>query len=128
MIDHITLGVSDFSRSTAFYDQALAPLGISRLVDISKDHADGVNLAGYGDKRPFFWLAEENATRGFLHVAFAADNRAQVNAYHAAALRAGGADNGGPGLRTHYHPDYFAAFVRDPDGHNIEAVCHTPPP
>lgn len=128
MIDHITIGVSDFARSTAFYDQALAPLGISRLVDLPKEHTDGVNVAGYGDDCPFFWLTEENATRGLLHVAFAAETRAEVDAFHAAALRAGGADNGGPGLRPHYHADYYGAFVRDPDGHNIEAVCHTPPP
>ena len=123
MIDHITFGVTDFARSTAFYDQALAPLGISRLFDVSKEESDGLNVCGYGDERPRFWLAEERPTKGLFHVAFQAKSRAQVGAFHAAALQAGGTDNGSPGLRPHYHPDYYAAFILDPDGHNIEAVC-----
>ncbi len=124
MIDHITFGVIDFARSTGFYDQALAPLNVSCLVTLSGDQTDGVKVAGYGDDHPWFWLAEEKATAGLLHVAFRADSRALVDAFHAAALRAGGVDNGAPGLRPQYHADYYAAFVRDPDGHNIEAVCH----
>ncbi|MFL4471070.1 VOC family protein [Tateyamaria armeniaca] len=124
MIDHITIGVSDFDRSTAFYDQALAPLGVSRMFDVPEEHTDGVKVTGYGDDRPWFWLAEEHATRGLMHIAFQAKRQADVDAFHAAALRAGGADNGVPGLRPHYHADYYAAFVLDPDGHNIEAVCH----
>ncbi|WP_415400670.1 VOC family protein [Tateyamaria sp. SN3-11] len=126
MIDHITFGVTDFARSTAFYDQAFAPLGVRRVFDVPQDHANGVKVSGYGDDRPWFWVAEENATSGMMHIALQAQSRAAVDAFHAAALRAGGTDNGPPGLRPHYHPTYYAAFVRDPDGHNIEAVCHLP--
>lgn len=126
MIDHMTFGVSDFDRSTSFYDQALAPLGLQRLFTVPDAHSGGVQVTGYGDDHPWFWLAEENATTGLLHIALRAKSKAAVEAFHASALRAGGTDNGGPGFRPHYHPDYYAAFVLDPDGHNIEAVCHTP--
>ena len=126
MIDHITFGVSEFARSTAFYDAALAPLGVRRLFDVHKEHSDGVDVTGYGDDRPWFWLAAQNPTTGMLHVAFQAQSRAAVDAFHAAAIKAGGIDNGAPGLRPHYHADYYGAFVLDPDGHNIEAVCHLP--
>jgi catechol 2,3-dioxygenase-like lactoylglutathione lyase family enzyme len=126
MIDHITFGVTDFARSTAFYDQAFAPLGVTRLLDVPAEHADGVKVTGYGDDRPWFWLAEENATTGMMHIALQAKSKSDVDAFHAAALRAGGRDNGPPGLRPHYHAAYYAAFVLDPDGHNIEAVCHAP--
>ena len=126
MIDHISFGVTDFERSAAFYDQAFAPLGVRRLFDVPEEHTDGVKVTGYGDDRPWFWIAEENATSGMMHVALRATCRADVDAFYAAAIRAGGTDNGPPGLRPHYHPDYYAAFVLDPDGHNIEAVCHTP--
>jgi catechol 2,3-dioxygenase-like lactoylglutathione lyase family enzyme len=126
LIDHMTFGVSDFDRSTAFYDQAFAPLGVKRLFDVPEAETDGVKVTGYGDDRPWFWLAEQNATTGLMHIALQAKCRADVDAFHAAAIRAGGKDNGGPGLRPHYHPDYYAAFVYDPDGHNIEAVCHLP--
>lgn len=124
MIDHITFGVTDLDRSRAFYDRALAPLGLHRLHDLSASDTGGVRVSGYGDSRPWFWLAEENATKGMFHVAFAADSRATVDAFHTAAMAAGGSDNGAPGLRPQYHADYYAAFARDPDGHNIEAVCH----
>jgi len=126
MIDHITIGVVDFERSTRFYDQTLAPLGVRRLFDVPAEHSDGVKVTGYGDDRPWFWLAEERATTGLMHIAFQAGTAADVDAFYAAALRAGGTDNGPPGLRPHYHASYYAAFVLDPDGHNIEAVCHTP--
>ncbi|MDJ0629687.1 MAG: VOC family protein [Rhodobacter sp.] len=126
MIDHITFGVTDFARSTAFYDQAFAPLGVRRMFDVPEEHSDGVKVTGYGDDRPWFWLAEENATSGLVHIALQARNKAEVDAFHAAAILAGGTDNGAPGFRPHYHPDYYAAFVLDPDGHNIEAVCHGP--
>ena len=125
MIDHITFGIENFARSTRFYDAALAPLGVTRLCDVPVEHTGGVNVTGYGDDRPWFWLSEENATKGMLHIAFKAPDRASVAAFHMAALAAGGVDNGPPGLRTHYHPNYYAAFVLDPDGHNIETVCHT---
>lgn len=125
MIDHITFGVTDFARSVAFYDVAFAPLGVTRLYTPPSEENDGVPFTGYGEDTPFFWIVEERATTGMLHVALQA-NRSQVDAFHAAALRAGGTDNGAPGLRPHYHPHYYGAFVLDPDGHNIEAVCHTP--
>lgn len=126
MIDHVTFGVTDFARSIAFYDSAFAPLGVTRLYTVPPEQSGGVHVAGYGDDRPRFWIAEERATRGMLHVALQATDRARVDAFHAAALRAGGQDNGAPGLRPHYHADYYGAFVLDPDGHNIEAVCHRP--
>ena len=126
MIDHITIGIADFDRSTRFYDKVLAPLGVQRLFDVPKEHTDGVRVTGYGDDRPWFWLAEERATTGLMHIAFRAGSAGDVDAFFGAALRAGGTDNGPPGLRPHYHAEYYAAFVLDPDGHNIEAVCHTP--
>ena len=126
MLDHITFGIRDFARSTAFYDRALAPLGVRRLFDVPAEQSGGVQVTGYGDDRPWFWLAEDRATSGLLHVAFQADNKAAVDAFHAAALQGGGTDNGAPGLRPHYHASYYAAFVLDPDGHNIEAVCQAP--
>lgn len=126
MLDHIGIGVTDFARSTAFYDAALAPLGIKRLFDVPLEHSDGVRVTGYGQTRPQFWVSEETPTKGRLHIALTAQTRADVNAFHAAALAAGGTDNGTPGVRPHYHADYYGAFVLDPDGHNIEAVCHAP--
>jgi catechol 2,3-dioxygenase-like lactoylglutathione lyase family enzyme len=126
MIDHITFGVSDFARSTAFYDQALEPLGVKRLFTVPHEHTDGVDVTGYGDSRPWFWLAEQDATRGKLHVGLEAETRAQVDAFYGAAIAAGGRDNGPPGRRPHYGPDYYGAFVLDPDGHNLEAVCRRP--
>ena len=122
MLDHISLGVSDFARSRAFYDRALAPLGLKVLM------GDEATYGGYGDSRPFFWIGRlEGEPSARAHVAFTAPNRATVDAFYGAAIAAGGRDNGGPGLRPQYHPDYYGAFVLDPDGHNIEAVCHTPP-
>ncbi|MEM7520299.1 MAG: VOC family protein [Pseudomonadota bacterium] len=126
MIDHITFGVTDFDRSTAFYTAAFAPLGVTRLFDVPPEHTGGTKITGYGDDRPWFWLAQERATTGMLHIALRAASRAEVDAFHAAALQAGGQDHGAPGVRPHYHADYYGAFVRDPDGHNIEAVCHAP--
>jgi catechol 2,3-dioxygenase-like lactoylglutathione lyase family enzyme len=120
MIDHIELFVSDGARSRSFYDGALAPLGIKVVMAVGTK----VQALGYGVDRPFFWVTPSPNLTGPLHVAFTAENRAQVDAFHAAALAAGGRDNGGPGLRPHYHPNYYGAFVFDPDGHNIEAVCH----
>lgn len=127
MIDHITFGVSDFARSTAFYDAAFAPLGVKRLFDVPLEHSGGVQATGYGDSRPWFWIAEEDATRGKLHVALTTDSRRAVDEFYTAAMAAGGRDNGPPGPRPHYHEHYYGAFVLDPDGNNIEAVCHLPP-
>ena len=119
MLDHVTIGVSDFGRAKLFYDQALRPLGIERL------YAESMDFAGYGRlDKAFFWIGLRPATQTGAHIAFAAADRATVDRFHAAALAAGGRDNGTPGLRPHYHPDYYGAFVIDPDGHNIEAVCH----
>lgn len=116
MFDHLTIGVQNLARSTAFYDRAMAPLFIRRLFD------DGERVVAYGRERPQLWLAEHDATRGKLHIALVAATRADVDAFHAAALAVGGRDNGAPGLRPEYHPAYYGAFVLDPDGHNIEAV------
>jgi catechol 2,3-dioxygenase-like lactoylglutathione lyase family enzyme len=124
MIDHITFGVADFARSVHFYDRAFAPLGVRRLFDVPLEHSGGVRCTGYGDMRPWFWIAEQDATRGKLHVALTADSRAVVDSFYAEGLAAGGLDNGAPGVRPYYHPNYYGAFVLDPDGRNIEAVCH----
>jgi len=126
MIDHCGLSVSDFDRATAFYDAALAPLGGSLLRLVPPEHAGGIRAGGYGTDRPTFWLREGAPPNPPVHVAFAAANRPAVDAFYRAAIKAGGTDNGAPGLRPQYHPDYYGAFVRDPDGNNIEAVCHGP--
>jgi catechol 2,3-dioxygenase-like lactoylglutathione lyase family enzyme len=123
MLDHVTIGVGDLDRSMAFYDLALAPLGISRR------YVDGATFAGYGvPGQAFFWIGRRDAVMSGAHIAFTAPDRATVDAFHAAALAAGGRDNGSPGIRPHYHAAYYGAFVLDPDGHNIEAVCHGAPP
>lgn len=127
MLDHVGFPVADFQRSRRFYDTALAPLGISRLMDVSAEETGGDAHAGYGNEgKPFFWIGTGRTAAGQLHVAFAAKDRATVDHFHATALAAGAVDNGPPGLRPHYHPDYYGAFVLDPDGNNIEAVCHKP--
>ena len=133
MIDHIGFKVSDYERSKAFYLRALAPLGHGLVMEVTPEMTGTDSRhAGFGsDRKPSFWIgwvqAEADAiTRGSLHVALVAKDRTAVDAFHAAALAAGGSDNGAPGLRPQYHPNYYGAFVRDPDGHNIEAVCHTP--
>jgi catechol 2,3-dioxygenase-like lactoylglutathione lyase family enzyme len=136
MLDHMTFRVSDIERSKAFYAAALEPLGYAVLVD---QRFDGVRVVGLGTpataagQAPKIdtWLVDgpspygASATTG-CHLAWAAPTRAAVDAFHRAALAAGGADHGAPGLRAHYHPDYYGAFVIDPDGNNVEAVCHAP--
>ena len=126
MLDHIGFPVSDFARSVAFYDAALAPLGARRLMEVTAEMTGDAAHAGYGVQKPDFWIGTGDALKGRLHVAFTAENRAAVDAFYAAAMAAGAADNGPPGLRPHYHPNYYGAFVLDPDGHHIEAVCHKP--
>ena len=117
MIDHVNLGVRDVDASRAFYEQALAPLGITVLMDFE-------GSVGLGrDGMPAFWISDREPS-GPLHLAFSAPDRATVDAFHEAALAAGGTDNGRPGLRPHYHASYYGAFVLDPDGNNIEAVTH----
>ena len=116
--DHIGFTVADFPRSKAFYTATLAPLEMAIV-------AEGEGWAMMGrDGRHEFWFGIYGTPPGAIHLAFKAETRAQVRAFHAAALAAGGRDNGAPGIRGHYHPNYYGAFVFDPDGHNIEAVCH----
>jgi catechol 2,3-dioxygenase-like lactoylglutathione lyase family enzyme len=120
MLDHVGIPVSDYAKSKAFYEQALASLGITLLME-----PKGL-AAGFGrDGKPFFFLESGRGTVQNVHVAFAVDDRARVDAFHAAALEAGGTDNGAPGVR-YYHPNYYGGYVLDPDGNNIEAVCHRP--
>ena len=121
MIDHAGFGVSDYARSKAFYERALAPLGITLVMEVMG------RAAGFGEgRKPFFWLEDGRSVVTEVHVAFEAPDRATVDAFHAAALEAGGTDNGAPGVREIYHPTYYGAYVLDPDGNNIEAVCHKP--
>ena len=128
MIDHTGLTISDPDKSRSFYDRALAPLGYSLLKEIPKEFTGGAFVAGYGvAPKPDFWIAQGTPNEPRVHIAFRAKSRAQVDAFHQAALAAGGKDNGAAGPRPHYHPNYYGAFVLDPDGHNIEAVCHDPP-
>jgi len=121
VIDHLGFGVTDYEASKAFFLQALAPLGVAVVME-------GPYGVGMGrDRKPTLWLHATSEKPAPLHLAFSAAERSQVDAFHRAALAAGGKDNGGPGLRPHYHEHYYAAFVIGPDGHNVEAVCHRPP-
>lgn len=125
MLDHIGLAVSDIHRSRAFYERALAPLGYRVMGVIPADqNASGGTAVLFGVDDPDFVIADNERSGEGNHIAFRADTRAQVAAFHAAALAAGGRDNGAPGLRPQYHGNYYAAFVLDPDGFNVEAVCH----
>jgi catechol 2,3-dioxygenase-like lactoylglutathione lyase family enzyme len=127
LLDHITFAVSDYPRSKAFYERALAPMGVKALMEFGQ-------ACGFGrDQKPDFWIGcgpasfqkpEQLRIITPMHVAFAARSRAEVEAFYAAALAAGGRDFGAPGLRPEYHPGYYGAFVLDPDGHNVEAVVH----
>lgn len=128
MLDHVSVGVRDLARARAFYDRALAPLGYRRGWDVA-------DASGYGSPEPHplgeqalqFWIGHEAEGAPLNgHICFCARDRAAVDAFHKSALAAGARDNGPPGLRPHYHADYYAAFVVDPDGHRIEAVCHLP--
>ncbi|SOY73495.1 VOC family protein [Cupriavidus taiwanensis] len=122
MFDHVKFGVSDYAASKAFFLKALAPLGVA--VASEGPPAYGVELSGKG--KASLCLFQTNEKPAHLHLAFVAETRQQVDAFHRAALAAGATDNGAPGLRPHYHANYYAAFVIGPDGHNIEAVCHAP--
>lgn len=120
MIDHIGLRVSDLARSVAFYERALAPLGYALVMKWGE-------FAGFGPKgKPEFWIEGGKPPTDSIHVAFRTGGRRDVRAFYEAAIAAGGRDNGPPGPRPHYHADYYGAFVLDPDGHNVEAVCHEP--
>lgn len=121
MIDHVILNVRDFEASKAFYLAALEPLGYAPAYEWE----GGLGLAVEGGPGPDFWIAERGEPSAPVHVAFHAEDRGVVDAFHAGALAAGGTDHGAPGLRPHYHEHYYAAFALDPDGNNVEAVCHT---
>jgi catechol 2,3-dioxygenase-like lactoylglutathione lyase family enzyme len=127
VIDHLGLQVSDFKRAVRFYSQALAPLGITVVMSVGKEETGSYEGAGFGrGGKPSFWISGGGRTMPRVHVAFIAETREAVDRFFETALKAGGVDNGAPGIRAHYHPDYYGAFVLDPDGHNIEAVCHKP--
>ncbi len=118
LIDHIGIAVSDYEKSKAFYSKALAPLGI---VQVGEDQG----WSGFGkDGQGAFWFGEDDIVQPPMHIAFCAENRAQVDQFYAAAIAAGATDNGQPGIRTQYHANYYGAFVIDLNGHNLEAVCH----
>ena len=118
MFDHIGINVRDYGESRAFYEQALAPLGYGVVRECGHACAFGK------DGKPSFWVVQREPQGTGTHVAFECGDRATVDAFHEAALGAGGIDNGGPGVREEYHPTYYGAFVHDPDGNNVEAVCH----
>jgi catechol 2,3-dioxygenase-like lactoylglutathione lyase family enzyme len=120
ILDHIGIAVSDSGRSKEFFSKALAPLGITLVQEVE-------GWAGFGrDGKPELWFGQGETPQRPMHIAFTAADRAQVRAFHEAALLAGGKDNGAPGLRPIYHPNYYGAYVIGPDGHNVEAVCHAP--
>lgn len=126
MLDHVGIPIADYARSKAFYEKALAPLGYSLVMEVPQT-GNGERAAGFGaDGKPDFWMGSEGGLNRAVHIALLAKDRATVDAFYRAALAAGGKDNGAPGLRPLYHPNYYGAFVFDPDGHNIEAVCHAP--
>ncbi len=126
MLDHVGILVADWTKAKAFYDAAFAPLGITLLNLVPEEYTGGVKVGGYGQTFPDFWLTEARDVGPGRHYAFRTETRAEVDAFYAAAMAAGGTDNGAPGLREHYSPNYYAAFLIDPDGNNIEAVCHAP--
>ena len=126
MIDHTGLNVSDFARAKAFYRAALAPLGYQVMMELPAAIVPQGAMGMGVPPKPDFWVGGGVANSPPLHIAFRAASRAQVDAFYKAAMAAGGRDNGAPGVREHYHPNYYGAFVLDPDGHNIEAVCHDP--
>lgn len=119
--------VSHFEKSKAWYAAALQPIGYRLMMEVPDELTGRGNAAGFGEPpKPDFWLAEVKAVSCSIHVAFRVNQRSLVDAFYKAAMQAGGKDNGPPGIRAHYHPNYYGAFVLDPDGHNIEVVCHEP--
>lgn len=134
MIDHMGISPADIEHARQFYDAALKPLGVVKVMEVTPEQTGGYHGIGYGaGRKPFFWLSSDSrraapeGPRGTgIHVAFEAESRAAVDAFYAAAMAQGGRDNGPPGIRPHYHPAYYAAFVIDPDGVNVEAVCQKP--
>lgn len=129
MLDHTGVAVSDYEKSKAFYGRALGAIGYQLLMELPTEVTGGVHVAGFGEPpKPDFWITGGTPNKPPIHIAFRVTTRAAVRAFYEAAIAAGGRDNGPPGPRPHYHPCYYGAFVLDPDGHNIEAVCHTPDP
>ena len=125
MIDHTGLTVSNYAKSKEFYTKALSPIGYKLIMEVPKEYTQGKGVAGFGEPpKPDFWIHEATPNKPPIHIAVRVSTRALVDKFYAAAMAAGGRDNGGPGPRPHYHPNYYGAFVFDPDGHNIEAVCH----
>ncbi|WP_428241462.1 VOC family protein [Gynuella sp.] len=120
IIDHIGVSISNYQKSKTFYCQCLAPLNIEKVMEVQGWCGLGTN------GKPEFWFGEGEQPNAPMHIAFTAENRKAVDEFYNAALAAGGKDNGAPGIREIYHPNYYGAFVIDPDGHNIEAVCHKP--
>ena len=128
MIDHLGIAVRNHAQSKAFYLAALAPLGIGVVMAVSKEDSGGPSdYTGFGsNQKPYFWIGEGTGTSGSgMHLAFVAQTRKQVDEFYSAAIAWGAKDNGPPGIRAHYHPNYYGAFVIDPNGINLEAVCHT---
>ncbi|GFE83872.1 glyoxalase [Steroidobacter agaridevorans] len=127
MIDHLGIAVPDFAASKKFYLEALAPLGIGVVMNVPKEESGAPNdFTGFGaEGKPFFWIGQGVAPQG-MHLCFTAQTRAAVDAFYKAALAGGARDNGPPGIRAHYHPNYYGAFVIDLNGVNLEAVCHKP--
>lgn len=127
MIDHTGVVVSDFARSKAFYLKALSAIGYELLMELPASVTGHADVAGFGEPpKPDFWISSGTPNHPPVHVAFGVHGRALVDTFYKAAIAAGGRDNGPPGPRPHYHENYYGAFVLDPDGHNIEAVCHSP--
>lgn len=120
MLDHLGFGVTDYAASRSFFLKALQPLGVGVVME--GEHGLGMGA----NKKPTLWIFQSDVQPAPLHIALTAADRKQVDAFYKAALEAGGKDNGAPGLRPHYHPNYYGAFVIGPDGHNVEAVCHQP--
>jgi catechol 2,3-dioxygenase-like lactoylglutathione lyase family enzyme len=129
MLDHIGIRTSHYAAASSFYQAVMAAMGGGQKMSVPLEYTGGKHVVGFGRDMPVFWLTEVDtgtANQSPQHIAFSARNRAEVDAFYRAAMAAGGRDNGGPGLRPDYHPDYYAAFAFDPDGNNIEAVCHKP--
>jgi len=125
MIDHTGIIVSDYSLSRDFYRSTLGAIGYELMYEIPASVTGHTDVAGFGESSmPDFWISKGSPNKPPIHIAFRVNSRALVDAFYHAAIKAGGRDNGSPGLRPHYHPDYYGAFLLDPDGHNIEAVCH----
>ncbi|KAJ03190.1 VOC family protein [Sulfitobacter mediterraneus] len=126
MIDHSGIQVADIKAARAFYDACFAALGAAQLMEVPTEYTGGMTVVGYGRDKPDFWVSEGETQKPPLHFAFTAMDHGMVNAFYEAALAAGGTENGAPGTRPQYHENYYGAFVLDPEGNNIEAVCHAP--